>query len=130
MLQAKPGPRGRTEHRITGEGRRVLKSGWRELVEAGPSGDLDADLRVALLALWVGGDRRMAANFLKALAAGKLESIRSMKEPDHSVSLPALAIWYDSLRSASAKVLLRAESAAAIAMARSLPRQPYKRSRS
>ena len=56
ILQGRPGPRGRTDHKITAEGRRHLKRGWRNLIDDGPSGDPDADLRVALLFLWVGVD--------------------------------------------------------------------------
>jgi hypothetical protein len=39
-------------HKITAAGQRYLKSGWRQLIDDGPSGDRDADLRVVLLALW------------------------------------------------------------------------------
>jgi len=51
VLLVKPGSRGRAEYRITADGRRYLKSGWKELIEDGPGGDLNADLRVALRAL-------------------------------------------------------------------------------
>lgn len=118
----RPGPRGRTGHRITAEGRRSLRSGWRELVDDGPSGDLDADLRVALLALVVGNDRRLANNFLKLSAARKLEGISKREELELDTSLPPLARWYRRLRSTSAKALVKGEAAAALAMAKALPR--------
>jgi DNA-binding PadR family transcriptional regulator len=124
VLPGKPGPRGRTGHRVTAEGRRRLKSGWRELVAAAPSGDLDADLRVALLAVWVGGDRRLAADFLRQAAAQRLSSIGTVDQPDEPASLPPLAVWYRRLRSASAEALIKGESAAALAMAKALPRSP------
>jgi DNA-binding PadR family transcriptional regulator len=124
VLQGKPGPRGRAAHKITAEGRRYLKSGWKELVEDGPSGDLDADLRVALMAVWLGGDRRLGTDFLRQSAEKKLESIRKVEEPDDSASLPMLALWYKRLRAASAKVLIKGESTAALAMATALPRKP------
>jgi len=69
LLQKKPGPRGRTEHTITSDGREHLMVAWRMLIEEGPSGDPDADLRVALLAIWVGGDLRRAVDFLRRSAA-------------------------------------------------------------
>ncbi|HEV2132629.1 MAG TPA: PadR family transcriptional regulator [Terracidiphilus sp.] len=122
VIQAKPGSRGRTDHKITAQGRRRLKDGWRELIDDGPSGDLDADLRAALLALWVGQNRSMAADFLRRSAAQRLSSADrhdGLNEPD---SLPPLALWYRRLRSASAAALIKGESAAAMAMARALPR--------
>jgi DNA-binding PadR family transcriptional regulator len=113
-----PGPRGRTGYAVTTEGRRYLKSGWCELITAGPSGDLDADLRVALLALWIGGNRRLAADFLRQSSHQRLVATARVDEP---ASLPPLALWYRRLRSASAQALGRGESAAALAMARALP---------
>lgn len=118
----KPGPRGRTGHRITAEGRRFLKTGWRELIDDGPSGDLDADLRVALLALVVGNDRRLAQDFLKQSAARKLEGISNREEVELDTSLPPLAHWYRRLRSTSVKALVHGEASAALAMAKALPR--------
>ncbi len=117
-----PGPRGRTGHRITAEGRRFLKSGWRELIDDGPSSDLDADLRMALLALVVGNDRRLAQDFLKQSAERKLAGIGRREETEGEVSLPPLAQWYRRLRSASAKALVQGEAEAALAMAKALPR--------
>jgi len=120
----KPGTRGRTSHKITKDGQRQLKNGWRDLIDAGPSGDLDADLRVALLALWVGGKRRLAMDFLRQSAAQKLESIRAVEKPDEEASLPPLALWYRKLRSSSAEALLKGESTAVLAMAKALPHSP------
>jgi DNA-binding PadR family transcriptional regulator len=120
--QGESGPRGRTDHKITTEGRRYLRSAWKELIEDGPSGDLDADLRVALLALFVGDDRRLAADFLLRSAAQRLESAVEVREANQPAGLPPLAVWYKSLRSASANALLKGESVAALAMAKTLPR--------
>jgi hypothetical protein len=117
-----PGARGRLNHKITVEGRRYLQSGWKELIDNGPSGDLDADLRVALLALWVGGDRRLAANFLRQSSAQRLETISNVEKPGGPAPLPSLALWYRRLRSTSAEALVKGESAAALAMAKALPR--------
>ena len=127
MRQGKPGPRGRSDHRITSAGKKLLKSGWRELLDHGPSGDLDADLRVALLTLWAGGERHLAAGFLRQSADKKVGPIEvSEQDSSSNVSAP-LAAWYGKLRSASAKALLRAESAAALAMAENLPRNLSKK---
>lgn len=124
VLQGKPGRRGRADRRITAAGRRYLKSGWKELVEDGPSGDLDADLRVALLAVWLGGDRRLGADFLRQSAEKRLKTMRTLEELDESASLPPLAQWYRRLRSTSAHALIKGESDAALAMAKALPGRP------
>lgn len=128
VRQGKPGSRGRTEHRATLAGKKLLKIGWRSLIDAGPSGDLDSDLRVALLAL-ASGERRMAKDFLERSAARKLESIALIEKPDESDSLPPLAFWYRELRSASAKAILKGGSVAALAMAEALPRKLTKSNR-
>jgi DNA-binding PadR family transcriptional regulator len=120
--QGKPGVRGRVVHRITKEGRKILKTGWKELLDAGPSGDLDADLRVALLSLWAGGERRLAADFLRQSAAARAEAVMLTGLDDTFNSSAPLASWYTRLRSSAAKVLLKGESPAALAMADALPR--------
>lgn len=116
------GARSRTEHRITSAGKKLLKTGWQELIERGPSGYLDSDLRVALLAL-ASGERSMSKDFLERSARKKLELITTIERPEESDSLPPLAFWYRELRSASAELLLRGEASAASAMAEALPRK-------
>lgn len=128
-LAGQAGPRGRTNYAITPSGRRYLKSAWRGLTDDGPSGDLDADLRVALLALWVGGDSRLARNFLRRSAALRTELAVSFVEPDESKSTPPLALWYQKLRKVSAQALVKGETAAALAMAKALPKQGRNRSK-
>ena len=49
MLPRKRGPRGRTDHRVTAEGRRHLKSGWRELVHRPNSALYYRDFRLELV---------------------------------------------------------------------------------
>ncbi|MGA3161959.1 MAG: hypothetical protein ABSC77_12145 [Terracidiphilus sp.] len=124
VLQGKPGPRGRTGHKITVEGRRYLNRAWKDLIVDGPSGDLDADLRIALLAIWVGGDRELAVDFLRQSATRKRNFIDTVETPDQPASLPPLALWYSRLRSAAAEALKKGESAVTLAMAKSLPRGP------
>jgi DNA-binding PadR family transcriptional regulator len=120
--QSTPGARRRTEHRVTRDGRKFLTSESLALINYGPSGDLDADLRVALLALRAGANRRLAVDFLRKSADKKLESTMVHQvSRDSDPSIP-LAFWYRRLRSASANVLLKGESAAALAMAEALPR--------
>jgi DNA-binding PadR family transcriptional regulator len=132
VRQGKPGVRGRTDYKVTDAGRRLLKNGWLPLIEAGPSGDVDSDLRVALLAIWGSNDRRLATDFLRQSADKKMESLNAT-EPTSEAAAP-LARWYADLRSETAKAVLRAESEAIRAMADSLPRsltgkpKPKKRS--
>jgi hypothetical protein len=45
------------------------------LIEAGPSGDLDSDLRVALLAIWGSADHQLAGDFLRQSGDMKMQSI-------------------------------------------------------
>jgi len=123
VRQGKPGARGRTDHTITSAGRKQLKTAWRTLLDDGPSGDLDADLRVALLILWAGGERRLAADFLRHSAEKKSESIVEIEENRDIAVLAPLALWYQRLRSASAIPLLKGRSEAALAMAEALPRR-------
>lgn len=122
VRQGKPGVRGRTVHKVSAAGKKLLKDGWRPLIEAGPSGDVDSDLRVALLAIWGDGDYRVAANFLRESAKKKIESQSADESDSHSAKLAPLARWYTELRSATAKAVLAAEAEALSAMAEMLPR--------
>ncbi len=121
VRQGRPGLRGRKEYKATVSGKRALKVRWRSILEQGPSGDLDADLRVALLALWVSRDRSLAAEFLGRAATDRVESIELAPEIADSDVLSPLAYWYNKLRSEVARALLEAESIAARAMADGLP---------
>jgi DNA-binding PadR family transcriptional regulator len=123
IRRGKPGLRGRTDYRATAAGRKALKVGWRILIEGGPSGDLDADLRVSLLALWVGGDRRLATDFLSKTANAKIEDLNSIEQREDLSEVSPLARWYSELRLTAAKTLSEAESTAARTMAESLPRK-------
>jgi hypothetical protein len=91
------------------------------LIEAGPSGDLDSDLRVALLAIWAGADRRLAADFLRQSGDMKLESVTAAELTSNAIA--PLARWYTDLRSATAKALVTSEAEAIRAMANALPRR-------
>jgi hypothetical protein len=92
------------------------------LIAAGPSGNLDSDLRVALLAMCGRGDCHLAADFLRKSAAEKMKSVAAAEPRSISDTAPPLARWYTSLRSETAKALLVAESQAIRAMAEALPR--------
>src|ERR1022692_2761962 len=106
VRQGKPGARRRTDYKVTAAGSKALKAGWLPLIEAGPSGDLDSDLRVALLALWGGGDSRLAADFLRQSGDMKMESIATAELSDNPGAVVPLARWYTDLRSATTKALL------------------------
>jgi len=115
------GPRSHTDYEITPEGLAHLKFDWRALIGNGPSGDLDADLRVALVAFWVSGHRGIAVKFLNQ-AASKIENTVTNEDPDNLTSLPPLAFWYRRLRVASVEALLRRNSAAVSAMVDAFPK--------
>jgi DNA-binding PadR family transcriptional regulator len=129
VRQGKPGARGRTAYQATAAGKRLLKDGWLALIEEGPSGDIDSDLRVALLALLGGGDRWQAADFLRQSADMKMELVATTEPIANLDALPVLPRWYSVLRSSTAKALLTAESAAIRAMADALPRKLSSRPR-
>jgi DNA-binding PadR family transcriptional regulator len=122
VRQGKPGARGRTDYKVTAAGSKALKAGWLPLIDAGPSGDIDSDLRVALLALWGGGDRGIAAEFLRESAYKKLETQEGGQPDGDPRKVTPLARLYGEMRSAAAKALLTAECSAIRAMADSLPR--------
>jgi DNA-binding PadR family transcriptional regulator len=121
VRQGKTGPRGRSDCKVTAAGKKTLKSGWQPLIEEGPSGDLDADLRVALLALW-GGDRRLATRFLHQSSNKILESLANIEQRDNSQAAAPIAHWYTALRLVAAKTRMESESAAVRAMIGLLPR--------
>jgi DNA-binding PadR family transcriptional regulator len=121
VRQGKPGARGRIDYKVSAAGKKLLRDGWLPLIEAGPSGDLDSDLRVALLAIWGSGDRRLAADFLRQSADKKMESIDATEPTSDATAL--LARWYTDLRSATAKALVTSEAEAIRAMADALPRK-------
>ena len=122
MRQGKPGARGRTDYKVTAAGRKGLKAGWLPLIDAGPSGDLDSDLRVALLAIWGSGDRRLAADFLRKSGDKKMESIATTDLAGDPGDVIPLARWYTDVRSEAAKALLTAECSVIRSMADTLPR--------
>jgi DNA-binding PadR family transcriptional regulator len=129
VRQGKPGARGRSDYRVSAAGKKLLRDGWLPLIEAGPSGDLDSDLRVALLAIWGSGDRRLAADFLRQSGDKKMESIATTELAGDQGDVTPLARWYTDLRSETAKALLTAESEAIRAMAEALPRKLIGKSR-
>jgi DNA-binding PadR family transcriptional regulator len=123
VRQGNPGARKRTDYKVTASGKKLLRDGWLPLIEAGPSGDLDSDLRVALLAIWGSGDRRQAADFLRQSGDKKMESIATTESAGDPGKVAPLARWYTDLRSKGAKALWKAESESIRATADALPRK-------
>lgn len=123
VRQGKPGARRRAEYKVTVVGRKFLKTGWLPLVEAGPSGDIDSDLRVALLALWGGGDHKVAVEFLRESAHKKMDTQMSTEQAGDPPNVAPLARWYGEMRAVATKSLLTAECSVIRAMADALPRK-------
>ena len=123
IRQGKPGLRGRTECRITAAGRKQLKSGWQTLIDEGPSGDLDSDLRVALLAISEGNAYSAAVQMLKRSAAKLLEMGQAISPGTEPHAPIALARLYRELRSVSVRALVEAQATAATTIADNLPRK-------
>jgi hypothetical protein len=95
--------------------------GCKTLVESGPTGDFDSDLRIALLVIWAGGDRRIAQSFLRQVGDMKMESVAATKLTSDAVA--PLARWYTDLRSSAGKALLAAEADAIRVVVDSLPKK-------
>jgi DNA-binding PadR family transcriptional regulator len=123
VRQGKQGIRGRTCYKVSAAGKRTLRDGWQPLIAAGPSGNLDSDLRVTLLAILGSGNRLLAADFLRRSAQKKAGSVATADAMTDASDAPSLARWYTNLRSETAKALLTAESQAILAMADSLPKR-------
>jgi DNA-binding PadR family transcriptional regulator len=122
VRQGRPGARGRTDYKVSAAGKKLLRDGWLPLIEAGPSGDIDSDLRVALLAILGGRDSRVAVDFLRESAYKKMEVQAAAEPTSNPGEVAPLARWYCGMRSAAAKALLTAECSVIRAMADSLPR--------
>ena len=127
IRQSRPGSRGRMEYRITAAGRRRLGNGWRELIDFGPVGDLDTDLRAALLALFVGGQRIPAAQFLRASADKRQQTIKHAPESSEQPGQSLLAASYQRLRAEAVQSLAEAETTAILTVAGRLPPKPGSR---
>jgi DNA-binding PadR family transcriptional regulator len=121
VRQGPPGARGRTEYRVTSQGNFALRSGWQRLVDGGPSGDPDSDLRIALLALW-SGRRSLAVDFLIQSAEMKLKAAQATEALLGLDDDPPLARWYRELRNTVTKAQVMAESKALRTAAGNLPR--------
>jgi hypothetical protein len=93
------------------------------LIAAGPSGDLDSDLRVALLAMLGSGDRILAAGYLRKSADEKMKSVVPAEPTSTSGAASPLARWYTNLRSETGNALLAAEAQAIRAVAEALPKR-------
>jgi len=121
ILAGQRGPRGRVRYKVSAAGKRYLARQWRVLLDAGPVGDIDADLRVALLSIWFGGKRTEAADFLlnSALTAAAIPALDATESQN---DVPFLAVWYTELRVISSRKTAEAECEAIAALAKVLPR--------
>jgi DNA-binding PadR family transcriptional regulator len=109
----KPGTRGRVAYVVTPKGKKWLESVSPSLLQEGPSGDLDSDLRVFLIAVRVGRERARAEAFLRSGLAHRQDALAAlegkMKEEGSGVWL---ADQYVSLRGRATAAMLKAELAA------------------
>ena len=122
VLAGQPGPRNRVGYRISAAGKRYIAAEWRTLVEAGPTGDLDVDLRVALLSLWLGGKSGEAAKFLSDCANLRATARQIHGGTDLPKDVPLLAAWYTDLRAISSQKRAEADLEVIAAVLQALPR--------
>jgi DNA-binding PadR family transcriptional regulator len=108
----KPGTRGRVAYVVTSKGKKWLKAIWPTLLQDGPSGDLDSDLRVFLIAVRVGKDRVRAEAFLRNAIAHRQETLAELAKLREEGSRVWLADHYVSLRSRATTAILKAETEA------------------
>jgi DNA-binding PadR family transcriptional regulator len=109
----KPGTRGRVAYVVTRKGKQWLEAIWPTLLQDGPSGDLDSDLRVFLIALRAGKDRAGPEAFLRNAIAHRQETLAEL---DGKVREDGSKVWladyYASLRSRATAAILKAEAKA------------------
>jgi DNA-binding PadR family transcriptional regulator len=106
----KSGTRGRVAYIVTTKGKKWLKAIWPTLLQDGPSGDLDSDLRVFLIAVRVGNDRVRAEAFLRKAIAHRQETLGEFDgKVRQEGSRIRLADHYVSLRSRATTAILKAE---------------------
>lgn len=111
------GPRGRIEYLPTANAAPTLHKSWTPLLEAGPTGDLEADLRIAILALREGNQPDAAIQFLREAAACHRDTDPSRSGPGKLTTRSSLAEWYAGLRNVASAKLLRGRYVAALAVA-------------
>jgi DNA-binding PadR family transcriptional regulator len=106
----KPGTRARVAYVVTSKGKKWLEAVWPSLLQEGPSGDLDSDLRVFLIGVRVGKDRVRAEAFLRNAIAHRQETLGEfdgkVREEGSGIRL---ADHYVSLRSRATAAILKAE---------------------
>jgi DNA-binding PadR family transcriptional regulator len=106
----KPGTRARVDYVVTSKGKKWLEAVWPSLLQEGPSGDLDSDLRVFLIAVRVGKDRVRAEAFLRNAIAHRQETLGEFGgKVRQEGSRIRLADHYVSLRSRATTAILKAE---------------------
>jgi hypothetical protein len=98
---------------VTSKRKKWLEEVWPALLQNGPSGDLDSDLRVFLIAVRVGKNRAGAEAFLQNAIANRQKTLAElegkMKEEGSGVWL---ADQYVSLRARASAAILKAEAKA------------------
>jgi DNA-binding PadR family transcriptional regulator len=106
----KPGTRGRVAYVATSKGKKWLEAIWPMLLQDGPSGDLDSDLRVFLIAVRVGKYRVRAREYLRNAIAYRQETLAALDgKVREEGSRVRLADHYLSLRSRATAAILKAE---------------------
>ena len=126
----KPGSRNRVAFSVTSKGERWLDAAWVSLLEAGPTGDFDSDLRIFLLALYRGRDSARARKFLRATAERRAQALAKLQQKSREETTESwLAEQYRSLRATSAIGLLKAETKEILSLVNNSPRSPAPRKR-
>lgn len=89
VRRGKPGPRGRMEFEITAGGRRYVQAGWKPLLDAPVSGDVETVFRAASLALLSGADSKTVSSYLTRAADAKATGSK-LRKAEAKETKPAL----------------------------------------
>jgi DNA-binding PadR family transcriptional regulator len=114
VRRGKPGVRGRTEYEVTVSGNQHLRLGWRPLLEAFLPVDIEAIVRVAIVAVLSGAGKEEVVAYLERAAAMQGKKSRRLKREakvtEAALSPTGDADLYQWMRTAHMAVRLSAEA--------------------
>lgn len=112
LVRGNVGPRRRAEYRFATHGSRLLRNGWRSLLEEPTKADIDAVLRTATLAKFLGAANKSVISYLQK--AARLRAREAKRLTSDAVSAGAAgsdpAVMYAKMRTIYASQQLRCEA--------------------
>lgn len=112
LVRGKAGPRHRAEYVITTYGSRLLRSGWRGLLEEPAKADIDSVLRTATLTKFLGAANKSVISYLQKTA--RLRAHEAKRLTSDAVDAGAAgsdpAVMYAKMRTIYVSHQLRCEA--------------------